>query len=623
MAKLAQEITDEFLTCKICLESYKNPKCLNCLHTFCEQCIENHVMSESTYKKYSDYREFTCPLCRKRTQLPLGGVKKLPDNFLVSNLTETIGRQRPSKFPFCEICKLTSGKRHREAQSKCLDCNKLLCKQCVDLHKTTKVTKSHNVFDVEIEKDIDCKEHPEEVVRFYCEPCEACICVLCTFNEHKEHDISSFNDAVQKYKENIENLLRNCQDKIDDFEKQLIALGKCETTIKETESKIKDMAGDFVIQIRQREKLLIEEVHNIYGPELMNLIEHREEMQNNLDGLKSTCALTELILKGKDIELLLLKKQVQDKLSTLSDLKVTALPVAVDKTIKFIPGMLDCGHVQDLERPLFTRLSRPRPSISNPDAMEVFYREPAPTSHASCQTDPVLPVKPPSRTVGTEYAQDMMTSTAVGTEQIETEEKAVNTRSRNSMGSMNVLSSEDNPTQTNDTTSPTPRRRRRRERPKATEVAPVETESPPEQTDSRRPRRSRFLHRDSTEDGDTFYSADMATLSDTSTSDVVETPSAASNPTDDVPVQDTTNKLDNIDLEPTSELEFNNSTSHQDEDQHNPTVSETTVDHIVQNFTEPGDLDCKSAVPEMEPDCDSDNEPKSRTRSSCCSCKCC
>jgi len=55
---LAQEIYDEFLVCKICLDAYKNPKCLECLHTFCEHCIESHVQSESTYKKYSDYREY-------------------------------------------------------------------------------------------------------------------------------------------------------------------------------------------------------------------------------------------------------------------------------------------------------------------------------------------------------------------------------------------------------------------------------------------------------------------------------------------------------------------------------------------------------------------------------------
>ena len=55
---LAQKLHDEFLVCKICLEDYRSPKCLDCMHTFCEQCIENHVFSETSYKKYSDYREY-------------------------------------------------------------------------------------------------------------------------------------------------------------------------------------------------------------------------------------------------------------------------------------------------------------------------------------------------------------------------------------------------------------------------------------------------------------------------------------------------------------------------------------------------------------------------------------
>ena len=134
--RLAQEIYDEFLVCKICLDGYKNPKCLDCLHTFCETCIETHVNSEPAY--YSDYREFTCPLCRKRTQLPVGGVKKLPDNFLVSSLTEVVGRQKPPVTPSCDICKLVA-KVEKEATSKCLDCSKLLCASCVALHKNTKV----------------------------------------------------------------------------------------------------------------------------------------------------------------------------------------------------------------------------------------------------------------------------------------------------------------------------------------------------------------------------------------------------------------------------------------------------------------------------------------------------
>ncbi|KAK3085053.1 hypothetical protein FSP39_023565 [Pinctada imbricata] len=348
--KLAQEINDEFLTCKICLEVYKNPKCLDCLHTFCEACIDNHVMSECTYKKYSDYREFTCPLCRKRTQLPLGGVKKLPDNFLVSSLSEVVQRQRPSKFPFCDICKLIN-RKHREASSKCLDCNKLLCKQCVEVHKETKVTKNHSVFDVEIEKDIECKEHSEEVVRFYCEPCETCICVLCTFNEHKDHEISQFSDAVIKYKETIQNLLDSCKGKIEVYDVQLSALSKCEGVIKAAEQRVRDTAIQFIADIRTKEKQFIEDLHEIYGSDLMDYVSKRSDMQVNVDSLKSTCSLTELVLRGKDIELLLLKKQVQEKLSCLADIEMRELPNTVGKNITFAPGVLDLGSLEDLDTP--------------------------------------------------------------------------------------------------------------------------------------------------------------------------------------------------------------------------------------------------------------------------------
>ena len=55
---LAQKLHDEFLVCKICLEDFRSPKCLECMHTFCEQCVENHVFSETSYKKYSDYRKY-------------------------------------------------------------------------------------------------------------------------------------------------------------------------------------------------------------------------------------------------------------------------------------------------------------------------------------------------------------------------------------------------------------------------------------------------------------------------------------------------------------------------------------------------------------------------------------
>lgn len=349
-SKLAQEIHDEFLVCKICLEGYKNPKCLTCLHTFCEECIENHVMSESTYKKYSDYREFTCPLCRKRTQLPVGGVKKLSDNFLVSSLSEIVGRQKPSKYPFCDICKLLNSK-HKEATSKCLDCAKLLCTGCVQLHRATKVTAGHSIFDVETEKDIECKEHAGEAVRFYCEPCDSCICVLCTFNEHREHEITQFSDAVVKHKATIENLLGECKGKIGKFDEQIEALGACEEMIRTCEQTIHDTAIAYIQEIRNKERQLVEELHNIYGTECMDLIDNKKDLGSQVENLKSTCSLTELVLGGKDIELLLLKKDVQEKLTLLNSVEAKALPATANKSVVFLPGSMDLGKLETKNTP--------------------------------------------------------------------------------------------------------------------------------------------------------------------------------------------------------------------------------------------------------------------------------
>ena len=70
----------------------------------------------------------------------------------------------------------------------------------MDLHASTKVTQDHSLIDLEGQKDIECKAHPEETVRFYCEKCEECICVVCTFQEHKDHDVCSFNDGFAKHR---------------------------------------------------------------------------------------------------------------------------------------------------------------------------------------------------------------------------------------------------------------------------------------------------------------------------------------------------------------------------------------------------------------------------------------
>lgn len=186
--------------------------------------------------------------------------------------------------------------------------------------------------------------------------CETCICVLCTFNEHKDHEITQFKEAVAKYKKNIQGLLKKCESKITTFDSHLEALNNCEENIKLAEQKIHDTAIQYIAEIRNREKQLIEEIQNLYGAELMQQIDNKKNLSTQVDGLRSTCSLTEVILQGKDIELLLLKKDVQEKLNVLNDVEIKKPPQTVSKRVKFECGQMELGFIHDQDRPLLSKM---------------------------------------------------------------------------------------------------------------------------------------------------------------------------------------------------------------------------------------------------------------------------
>ena len=63
MASAAPEKVNEQLTCAVCMEQFKEPKVLPCLHTYCKQCLEKLV------KKQEADHVITCPECRQDTKV--------------------------------------------------------------------------------------------------------------------------------------------------------------------------------------------------------------------------------------------------------------------------------------------------------------------------------------------------------------------------------------------------------------------------------------------------------------------------------------------------------------------------------------------------------------------------
>lgn len=62
-------LAKEELICPLCMSFYKNPRSLQCLHSYCEECLVGLHGSS----KCNDTVQ--CPECRARTLLPGGGIQ--------------------------------------------------------------------------------------------------------------------------------------------------------------------------------------------------------------------------------------------------------------------------------------------------------------------------------------------------------------------------------------------------------------------------------------------------------------------------------------------------------------------------------------------------------------------
>lgn len=113
-------------SCNLCTLSWvdRDPRVLQCLHTFCCRCLEIYVKKKS---------KNLCPICQQKFKLPRKGVKGLPKNiFFCDNSADS---DIISTISFC-------GKHNDEISLVCYEerCKyKKLCVKCIHSHEGHKI----------------------------------------------------------------------------------------------------------------------------------------------------------------------------------------------------------------------------------------------------------------------------------------------------------------------------------------------------------------------------------------------------------------------------------------------------------------------------------------------------
>ena len=126
------------MMCSVCLDEFKDPRALPCLHTFCLDCLVGLCASTPNHGAVK------CPMCKEEHVIPQNGAQGFRKNFIIKNFME--------------------------------------------VNKTEEVHV----------KPTMCKQHPSLELTHYCEDCSQASCIQCITQNHQNHKIKPMKSICEE-----------------------------------------------------------------------------------------------------------------------------------------------------------------------------------------------------------------------------------------------------------------------------------------------------------------------------------------------------------------------------------------------------------------------------------------
>ena len=305
------------LSCASCGDEVEEVQCLPCLHSF-------PLCDKAACQQKALQRGVTCPLCREVFSVPSGGFALHP----------FAGRKAASKQ--CEEKEVFCHEDHDEPQkavSYCPQCPGAICEDCVQVHRSKKIYKSHTpvplskaVSESSITKKVAfvCEKHAEKQ-RLYCLECEALICPLChSVGGHKSHSVLFVDSEIGgKNKSTLKSSIASVERSIS---KATGALAQLERSIdvlhqqsQNAKVEIAEVTDHLIAVLRARQAVLVGEVDQLEERAGRELQRQKEKLNQQLTKLKQFKLLTEDLLQhGIPEEQICLKKNVVQRIAAIT-----------------------------------------------------------------------------------------------------------------------------------------------------------------------------------------------------------------------------------------------------------------------------------------------------------------
>ncbi|XP_060562253.1 tripartite motif-containing protein 2-like [Ruditapes philippinarum] len=333
------------LRCGQCVKPYRDPRLLNCLHSFCMECLQEHV-TKNKWKK-----TLLCPLCQKEMLIPKDGLSAIAKDFYIK------ARQDLGKLTTTSECDICPDKEL--AHSRCLNCDVNLCKICKEKHCNPESDQVHHFLEF-VEQPVCtqnkptpstkltqmsfCNKHSDQEVNVFCTKCKINICVKCKDDKHKTHAVQETAEMAKSIRGSLTHFLGAIKEYLPEFEDFVKQVRKGQKELdKDLENTIKDIQARSKFLQREIEKIgqqIINEVKEKHKVESDDLNKEAKNIINTYKSIATVAASAERILKiGSDINVIESSKQIQKRFMQVED-ELPSLSRDTVATVGFVPGGL-------------------------------------------------------------------------------------------------------------------------------------------------------------------------------------------------------------------------------------------------------------------------------------------
>ena len=286
--KTLLEKVEEELNCSICLDTYSDPKLLQCFHAYCRKCLVKLVVRDQQGQLI-----LTCPICRHDTPVPANGVAGLQPAFQINHFLEIM-------------------EEHKKAAADPPASAKKAERDSASLTSRDKVK-------------VCCREHAGKEVELFYETCGEPVCVKCALKggKHHSHDCEELDKAFERYKVEVTTSLEPMEKQVTTITKALAQLdARCAEISDQraaVETDVHTAFGKLQRILDTRKTELIGQLHHITQRKLKGLAVQRDKLETTLAQLSSCLGFMRESLKtGSQEEVLSMKSSVVKQVKELT-----------------------------------------------------------------------------------------------------------------------------------------------------------------------------------------------------------------------------------------------------------------------------------------------------------------